>query len=76
HVTVFPNPASEKVVVQLRNPTQVKVELQRLNGQLIQSQEEYGQRFMFEVDDLPKGIYLLQVQSESGARVIRKLVVQ
>ena len=76
HVTVFPNPASEKVVVQLRNPTQVKVELQSLNGQVIQSQEEYGQRFMFEVGDLPKGIYLLQVQSESGARVIRKLVVQ
>ena len=76
HVTVFPNPASEKVVVQLRNPTQAKVELQSLNGQLIQSHEEYSQRFMFEVDDLPKGIYLLRIQSESGARVTRKLVVQ
>lgn len=76
---LFPNPATETVWVALEQPaaSRLHVSLFNLNGQLLQSGEltAGADRLSIPVHTLPKGLYIVRLESASGAGV-RKLVVE
>ena len=80
--SVAPNPASDKAVVHFFNPadSNVEFELYSLQGQMIIKASEHfvsgSQRFEFDLQDLPKGFYLLQIRHDTGLRQTVKVVVR
>ena len=75
HIAVFPNPASERVVVQLPNDQKAEIALRNTNGQVIIKQLTSIQRNELDVSALPRGIYLLEVKTEDLVGM-RKIVVE
>ena len=75
HIAVFPNPASERVVVQLPHDQKAEIALRNTNGQVIIKQLTRIQRNELDVSALPRGIYLLEVKTEDLVGM-RKIVVE
>ena len=77
--TLFPNPATETVWIALDRPaaSNLYLRLFSVNGQLMQNAElsSGADRLAISVKNLPKGIYMIRMESTSGASV-RKLVVE
>jgi endonuclease I len=78
-VRIHPNPAVSEVRInwtQLSPDETVAVDIMNLTGQVIYRAAERGKNELkITVSDWPKGVYLLQVQSEKGA-FREKIVVQ
>lgn len=80
-LSISPNPSSEQVELNLNLPSvqNVNINLYSLTGQLIESRQ-LGQvqtiREMFNIVNLPAGIYLVAVQSEGAALALKKLIKQ
>lgn len=76
---VFPNPASSSVWVAFGQALEsnARLSLFNMSGQLLQNQQmAIGQEQMqLELNQLPKGVYIVRVETETGAGV-RKLVVE
>jgi ELWxxDGT repeat protein len=74
-ITVFPNPASRVLTVQLP-PSNQSASLQLLNasGQVVMQQAAKDQG-AFLLEGLPKGLYLLRVD-QNNKRTTKKIVVQ
>lgn len=71
-VKIFPNPATERIVVQFKNqPSDLKISLINAVGQtLVESKNS-----LIDVSALPNGIYFLLIESD-GSRINKKVVVQ
>ena len=80
-LSISPNPSSEQVELNLNLPSvqNVNINLYNLTGQLVESRQ-LGQvqtiREMFNIVNLPAGIYLVAVQSEGAALALKKLIKQ
>ncbi|MCB0482071.1 MAG: T9SS type A sorting domain-containing protein [Flavobacteriales bacterium] len=74
HIAVFPNPSSERVVVQLPHDQKAEITLRNTNGKVIEQQLTKVQRNELDVSALPRGIYLLEVKTEEQIG-IRKVVL-
>jgi hypothetical protein len=79
---VYPNPVSSSATIQFSIPhsSEVKIELFDLQGRKIQTIAEGNYRsgnhqLEFEIENLPPGIYLLQLQTDSGIES-QKLIIQ
>ncbi|MCB0482602.1 MAG: T9SS type A sorting domain-containing protein [Flavobacteriales bacterium] len=75
HIAVFPNPASQRVVVQLPHDQKAEITLRNTNGKVIEQQLTKVQRNELDVSALPRGIYLLEVKTEDLVGM-RKIVVE
>ncbi|NBC06343.1 MAG: T9SS type A sorting domain-containing protein [Bacteroidetes bacterium] len=77
--TLFPNPASNEVLLQMERPTDApaQVMLTNLQGQLLQQRAfPQGERQLsLETANLPQGIYLVILQS-ADSRKAEKLIIQ
>lgn len=61
HATVFPNPTSDRVIIESENPVQ-RVVLFDLNGRMVKSENLSGEnRCELLMGDVPAGFYLLQL---------------
>ena len=61
HATVFPNPTSDRVIIESENPVQ-KVVLFDLNGRIVKTEILGGEnRCEMLMGDVPAGFYLLQL---------------
>ena len=82
YASVAPNPASDQTVVHFFNPSQgqVQFELYSLQGQLVQRELAlYGegtQQFEINLQDVPKGFYLLRIGHDAGWRQTVKVVIR
>lgn len=65
-IRVFPNPASEFVIVETDTPSEVQAKLFDLYGRLLQQQTLNGQQAQIDLGNLPAGAYLLSIQDEQG----------
>ena len=80
--SVAPNPARDLATVSFYNPAQgqVQFDLYSLQGQLMQhASDAFGegsQQFEFDLQDLPKGFYLLNIRHQNGWGQTIKLVVK
>ncbi|MEM6264418.1 MAG: M4 family metallopeptidase [Bacteroidota bacterium] len=80
-LSVFPNPATDKlnVVVESNSPSVINARLLDVQGKVVfaKALEANTGRFegQFEVNELAKGLYLLQIDAPSG-QLTRKVLVQ
>ncbi len=75
-VKIFPNPSNDLIRIDCGNQSEmIRITLTDLQGRLIRSFLETGPVCKIAVSDLPNGIYLIQVQSDSGIHTRQKLII-
>jgi len=67
---LYPNPATDYVMVELSNENIERVELYSMTGQLLRSEVVSGRRVEVSVGDLPSGVYSVLVNGRYGKRVV------
>jgi len=72
---IFPNPASTVLHIEAASATSAQTSLRLLNpqGQILR-EEQIGTTHQLNVGDLPRGIYLLEIRSETGTHRQRILL--
>ena len=73
-VSIYPNPATHFVSIVLEENAIVR--LVNLNGQLIRSESFTAGQNQLSVEELPKGVYFLQMQYEDNSVLNKKLIVK
>lgn len=73
--SIWPNPATDVVMVKLRAAFNGKVQLLSMNGKLLLEQELSNAAEQISLRDLPKGVYVICVWN-SGKSYRQKLVVE
>ena len=75
-IKVFPNPASDQILVQstIANSSEQVVQLYDLSGKLLRAYQSADTQLVLEVADLPKGIYLVKVVIGTATRTEKVLV--
>ncbi len=74
-VTVFPNPATEKAIVQINDLKAEQLEVFNALGQKVQAETGSSDYFELNTADWEKGIYLIKIQTDQGM-ANKRLVVQ
>ena len=74
-VTLYPNPANEKVFIEIAEYKNAVAEIFNLKGQLLQSIPLCSSQTTIKTDNLASGIYFVQIKNSEGMAV-RKLVKQ
>lgn len=74
----YPNPATNKITISTSSilPGEIVISIVGLNGQQIKRDSFQNQKlFEMDVSTLPKGIYLIKIQTKNGIET-KKLVIQ
>jgi len=69
-LVLYPNPATDYVMVELSNENIERVELYSMTGQLLRSEAVSGSRVEVSVGDLPSGVYSVLVNGRYGKRLV------
>lgn len=72
---VYPNPAKENLIVNGMGMNQTKVTLSDIIGNTVYEGQMNNSKLNIDVSNLPKGIYLLQMQNQSGT-ITKKINVE
>lgn len=75
--TIYPNPAKDKVQVKLSNvlsTEKVQIIIKNISGQTIAKQEFNAGNIVLDISDLSNGIYLLQINTETGSQTAKLAV--
>lgn len=74
-ISVFPNPVSNNLTIQVPTDSDelVNIKMINLTGQLILQEDVYGSKIHLNLEELREGIYLLDIRSKN-LHVIRKVV--
>ena len=62
----YPNPASNKLYVDLKSITNIKIDIYNLNGQLITSINGVDKLITIDVSTWKNGLYILKVSNKNG----------
>lgn len=75
---VYPNPVKEQAIIELKNASlgQKQFNVFSLSGNVVYSQTFEGQRFIFNRDHLPEGIYFYEIKNGNMKIAVGKLVIQ
>ena len=65
-VIIYPNPAKELLTVNLNDAQQNKITVYDVVGKLVFQAETTTTQLNIDTKDFPQGVYLLQIQNESG----------
>ncbi|MEL6652595.1 MAG: T9SS type A sorting domain-containing protein, partial [Bacteroidota bacterium] len=65
-ITVFPNPTQETISIQLDNLRAQRIQLLDMRGSVLRSSTPNRQYLQWDVQALPAGMYLLEIQTEKG----------
>lgn len=70
YITIYPNPATNKININIDNPTDRNLDLKIFNlyGNLVLSKnlELVLSHFEFKLDQIPEGLYIYTIKSKSG----------
>lgn len=78
-LTVFPNPASDHVIVRFTGPDHASGTMKLLNasGQLLQTIENFtGKEIMLNIENRTAGMYLLTFIMDDGTSATRRLMIR
>ena len=75
NVQVFPNPATDKINVLLSHKQEATITLHNLNGQVVKTQAAEFNSNIFDISELDKGLYFVEVISQNS-KIIKKLIVE
>lgn len=72
-LAIYPNPTNS--LLYLENlPKHSSVKLYNLNGKLLLQEAFKGENSSLDLSDLPKGVYLLGIESSEGAKIFKKVL--
>jgi hypothetical protein len=71
---LFPNPNQGQFTLRMPQDEQVDIRVLNLQGQVVMQQKAMHQEQLEVSLDGPSGIYFLEIQNESGERVLKKLI--
>jgi len=74
-VEIFPNPAHDQVLVQLRNLRGERVELFNVNGQRVKRDQVREDLVRLDTKDLRAGLYTVKIFTEQGT-ITRRVLIQ
>lgn len=74
-IAVFPNPASAAVTVRSNTPMR-NIRIYDAQGRLVMSKETLSRDAFINISDTPRGVYLMQITTEQGNTISRKIVKQ
>ena len=67
NVNIFPNPATNQVVVKFEIPMNGKIQIQSIDGKILKTKKVIGEsRIQINTGTIPNGLYLLRYISENG----------
>ena len=72
---VYPNPANDKIIIDLLKSQKATVEIINLTGQIISTQNINNKENTIRIDELSNGIYFLKITSENNFYSTRKIIV-
>lgn len=78
-LSVFPNPATNNVIIRVTGPDHASGSLKLLNasGQVLQTIEGFTEReIMLNVENRPAGLYLLTFVMDNGTSATRRLIIR
>jgi hypothetical protein len=71
-VQVFPNPTSNLITIQYPKSQEIEVRIFTISGiQLVKKQIHNSFETVFDLGNYPKGMYLVQINTESGVRSVK-----
>lgn len=73
-VKIYPNPSSSHFIVESDKEKMTILELYDLSGSLIRTIPAFDVKYQVDAKHLKAGVYILKVNSYSGAQSISKLV--
>lgn len=73
-LNIFPNPANDLVRIQASEFIQGVIEIRNIAGELIRRKEVLGYAAEVHVDDLPEGIYLLSLKTNTYHHIQRLII--
>lgn len=74
-LNIYPNPASDYLIVTLEQEVSGNISILNLVGNVIIDQPINALSMRIDITSLPEGIYFLNIQSDTG-RVVKKIKVQ
>ncbi|MEI6508163.1 MAG: T9SS type A sorting domain-containing protein [Bacteroidota bacterium] len=74
-VSVYPNPANDKIIIELLNSQKATVEIINVTGQIIYTQKLNNKENTIPTDQLSNGIYFLKIIGENNFYSTRKIIV-
>lgn len=72
--TVFPNPSSDRILIEQKGLRLIRIDLKDLRGDLIQSMIPAGESSMISLVNLPNGIYTITGIHADGSRNTSRVV--
>lgn len=75
-VRIYPNPGNDLITLECGDqPSRLDIHLTDLHGRLVRSIKETGPVCKIAVSDLPNGIYLISIRSDTGVMARQKLII-
>ena len=75
-VNIFPNPTNSLLTIEPRLPIEQKIRYKIINTsgqQVVESFERDAQQFTINISGLKKGFYFLEIQTDNGAKLTKKI---
>ncbi len=70
-MNVYPNPASQFINIQTINSGVYDIKIMNLSGQIVNQVQGNGNQFSINVENLPSGLYLVNIQSQNQSQSIK-----
>jgi hypothetical protein len=64
HIDIYPNPANDKINIELKNETKGNVVITNQLGQVVKEMNIDGKELTIDVEDLTSGIYFINVSNQ------------
>lgn len=74
NLNLYPNPTYKEVNITGDNP--IKISIHSINGQLFYQSSNFQTNYNIQLDNRPKGLYIVNCTNENGTHLIRKFAVQ
>jgi fimbrial isopeptide formation D2 family protein len=77
NIKVYPNPSNNVVTISTGNSRNIsRVVLTDMLGKTITDDKAAGNSFTLDVASIPIGMYMLRIESSSGASAVKKLIIE
>lgn len=75
-VSIYPNPANNKVTINVSNDIMERITISDIKGSVLFSETVQTSQKEISIEDFASGIYFLNIKTQSGNVIVKKLIVQ
>jgi hypothetical protein len=73
-VSVYPNPATAEIKLNVNNPDACRVQLSNTLGEILFTTTTSGENIKIDVSDFPSGIYFVSFRDKENNSVTKKII--